>query len=102
MDAYLLTAEADADLDNIFDYTSEQWGLDQAHQYLLKIEECVVQMVNGNARIKDVSDIVPGMRRMLCQHHYIFCLPREGKPALIVAILHERMDLMARIADRLK
>ena len=38
---------------------------------------------------------------MFCEHHYVFCLPRETAPALIVAIFHERMDLMARLADRL-
>lgn len=32
---------------------------------------------------------------------YVFCLPREHAPALIVAILHERMDLMKRLVDRL-
>ncbi|WP_277875855.1 hypothetical protein [Acetobacter fallax] len=31
----------------------------------------------------------PGMARV--DHHYIFCLPRESGPALVVAILHERM-----------
>ncbi|WP_232316649.1 hypothetical protein [Candidatus Burkholderia verschuerenii] len=36
------------------------------------------------------------------EHHCIFCLPREDAPALVVAIVHERMDLMARLADRLK
>lgn len=30
------------------------------------------------------------------------CLPREDAPALIVAILHERMDPMKRLVDRLK
>lgn len=36
-----------------------------------------------------------------CEHHYVFGLPRERAPTLIVAILPERMDLMARLADRL-
>nr|WP_246698175.1 hypothetical protein [Rhizobium sp. BK275] len=31
----------------------------------------------------------------------VFCLLREDAPALIVAILHERMDLMTRLAGRL-
>ena len=37
-----------------------------------------------------------------CEHHYIFCLQRDDAPALVVAILYERMDLMRRVADRLK
>ena len=37
-----------------------------------------------------------------CGHHYIFCLPRKDAPALTVAILHKRMDLMTQLADRLE
>jgi hypothetical protein len=50
---------------------------------------------------KDMSAIYPALRMARCQHHYVFCLPQEDAPALIVAILHERMDLMKRLADRL-
>ncbi len=35
------------------------------------------------------------------EHHYIFCMIRETQPALIIAILHERMDLMSRLKDHL-
>ncbi len=35
------------------------------------------------------------------EHHYVFCLPRENATALIVAIFHERMELMVRLAHRL-
>jgi toxin ParE1/3/4 len=31
----------------------------------------------------------------------VFRLPRADKPALIVAILHERMDLLVRLTGRL-
>jgi len=31
-----------------------------------------------------------------------FCLPREVAPLLVIAIFHERMDLMARLAHRLQ
>lgn len=35
------------------------------------------------------------------EHHYVFCLPRGSALALVVAIFHERMDLMARLSERL-
>jgi len=35
------------------------------------------------------------------EHHYVFCLLRDKDPPLIVAILHERMDLIQRLGDRL-
>ncbi len=49
-----------------------------------------------------MSALFLGLRMGRYEHHYVFCLPREGAPALIVAIFHERMDLMTRLADRLK
>ncbi|KPW59208.1 Plasmid stabilization protein [Pseudomonas caricapapayae] len=51
---------------------------------------------------KDMSALFPALRMGRYEHHYVFCLPREGAPALIVAIFHERMDLMTRLVDRLK
>ncbi|ECP5445232.1 type II toxin-antitoxin system RelE/ParE family toxin, partial [Salmonella enterica] len=41
------------------------------------------------------------LRMIHCEHHYVFCLPRGSAPALVVAIFHERMDLMARLSERL-
>ncbi|EGD59322.1 DNA gyrase inhibitor [Novosphingobium nitrogenifigens DSM 19370] len=35
------------------------------------------------------------------EHHYVFCLLRGNDPPLIVAILHERMDLIQQLGDRL-
>ena len=37
----------------------------------------------------------------LKKHHYVFCLPHGSAPALVVAIFHERMDLMVRLSERL-
>lgn len=36
-----------------------------------------------------------------CEHHYVFALRREGEALLVVALLHERMDLATRLAARL-
>jgi plasmid stabilization system protein ParE len=48
----------------------------------------------GQGFFKDMSALFPALRMARCEHHYVFCLPREGAPALIMAIFHERMDLM--------
>ena len=36
-----------------------------------------------------------------CEYHYIFGVKRDHFPMLILAIFHERMDLMQRLKDRL-
>jgi toxin ParE1/3/4 len=48
-----------------------------------------------------MSELFPALRMGRCEHHYVFCLPRERASALVVAIFHERMFLMTRLADRI-
>ncbi|MFH1805303.1 MAG: type II toxin-antitoxin system RelE/ParE family toxin [Pseudomonadota bacterium] len=101
MTAYILTAEAEADLRRIIRYTRKEWGTTQVRRYIAKLEQGIVDLAVGQGPFKDVSDLFPTLRMARCEHHYIFCLPRENAPALVVAIFHERMDLMTRLADRI-
>jgi toxin ParE1/3/4 len=50
----------------------------------------------------DLSHIRTGLRVTRCQHHYIYCVKLAKTTPLIIAILHERMDLIARISERLE
>lgn len=99
--AYVLTAAAEADLRGIIRHTRSQWGAAQARVYVGKLGIGMAQIAAGEGRFNDLSAFHPGLRMARCEHHYLFCLPRKGAPALILALLHERMDLMLRLADRL-
>ncbi|MGE8106487.1 type II toxin-antitoxin system RelE/ParE family toxin [Allorhizobium sp. NPDC080224] len=101
MTAYILTAEAESDLRSVIGYTRAQWSAAQVRHYVTALERGMENIAAGKAPFKDLSALYPALRMARCQHHYIFCLPRDHAPALIVAILHERMDLMRRLADRL-
>lgn len=61
----------------------------------------MASLASGKGAFREMSEIYPTLRMAHCEHHYVFCLPRKRAPALIVAILHERMDLMIRLAERL-
>ena len=98
---YVLLPAAETDLRAIIRYTRDQWGTSQARIYLRRLEQAMDRIAAGQLPFKDISALYPHLRTVRCEHHYIFCLPRDGEPALIVAILHERMDLMARLGDRL-
>lgn len=102
MTGYVLTAAAESDLRGIVRYTRKQWGDAQARRYIATLEQGIASLADGRGAFKDMSALFPALRMGCCEHHYIFCLLREGAPALIVAIFHERMNLMARLADRLK
>ncbi|GBR33746.1 MULTISPECIES: type II toxin-antitoxin system RelE/ParE family toxin [Komagataeibacter] len=101
MKSYILTEAAEADLRAVIRYTTKQWGDAQVRRYVAVLEQGIISLVEGHSAFKDMSTLCPGLRMVRVDHHYIFCLPREGAPALVVAILHERMDLLTRLAGRL-
>ncbi|MGH8148242.1 MAG: type II toxin-antitoxin system RelE/ParE family toxin [Rhodanobacteraceae bacterium] len=98
---YVLTDAAEADVRGIIRYTRKQWGDAQVRRYITKLAQGIARLAAGQGIFQDMSAIYPTLRLAHCEHHYVFCLPREHAPALIVAILHEHMDLMTRLADRL-
>lgn len=100
--AYVLTAAAETDLREIVRYTRRQWGDAQVRSYVAKLERAIARLAVGQGAFRDMSTLYPALRMRHCEHHYVFCLPREDAPALVVAILHERMDLIVRLAGRLK
>lgn len=97
----MLSGAAEADLRDVIRYTRRQWGHAQTRRYLAKLQAGMTSVAAGTGGFKDMSAIHPGLRMARCEHHYIFCLPRDAAPALVVAIFHERMDLMVRLATRL-
>ena len=99
--SYILTRSAASDVRKITRYSRKQWGDAQTRIYIAKLEQCAETIAKGGGRYKDLSELYPDLRMVHCEHHYIFCLPRVGTPALVVAILHERMDLMTRLKSRL-
>lgn len=100
-DRYVLTADAEADLREIVRYTRRQWGEAQTRSYCATLTRSIEQLASGKGLSKDMTELYPGLRMVRCEHHYIFCLPRAEAPALVIAILHERMDLMTRLKVRL-
>lgn len=82
-------------------YTRKQWGDAQVRRYIARLEQGITRLATGQGTFKDMSALYPALRMARCEHHYVFCLRREYAPALVVAIFHERMDLMTRLAARL-
>ncbi len=98
---YVLTRAAETDLRGIIRRTRKEWGDAQVHRYITRLGQGMARLAAGKGSFREMSEIYPKLRMAHCEHHYVFCLPRERAPALVVAILHERMDLMVRLAERL-
>ena len=98
---YVYTREAEAELREIVRYSTRQWGVAQARAYARQIDAVAAALAAGQGVFKDWGDLLPGLRGQGAGSHYVFCVDRPGQSALILAILHQRMDLMARLKERL-
>ena len=101
MPEYQLAPDAEDDLLEIAIYTIETWGVEQADVYESAFDRCFRAIARGEARSSEPIPHRPELHVTRCQHHYVFFVHTRDSPALIVAILHENMDLMTRIGERL-
>lgn len=100
--SYVVSRAASADLREITKYTLKAWGEAQCRTYIAALERSAEAVAKGEGIFKDMSWLIPDLRMVTSGRHYIFCIPRAGKPALILAILHDQMDLMERLKERLR
>ena len=69
---YELSAEADNDLSEIYDYTAERFGAQQAVKYLISLEEIFIGLC-GNPKIGRLrNEIRKDLRSISNESHIIF------------------------------
>lgn len=102
MPSYELTQEATSDLEGIFRYTINQWGEKQARVYSEKLSQCFRKLATKEVASRAFSETYPAAHVTRCEHHFIFYIQSENNPPIIFAILHERMDIIARLQNRLE
>lgn len=102
MPSYELTPEAEADLEEIADYTLQAWGAEQQTQYAALLEAGFTRIADGSVIPRRFSEHYPYVFVSRCEHHYIFYLRPEGRTVpRILAVLHKRMNLLAMLRERL-
>jgi toxin ParE1/3/4 len=99
--AFVYGGEAQAELLDIVRYTARQWGADQARAYVRQIDKAAAELAAGQGIYKDWGAVLTGLRVKAVGSHFVFCVVRPGEPAVVLAILHQRMDLMTRLKERL-
>jgi len=100
MTAYLLIPEAEEDIKDIARYTLESWGEKQYFNYAASFERRFQEISNRTAQSRIFSKRFPQVLMTQCEHHYIFHIHKKGYVPLIIAILHERMDMLAWVENR--
>jgi len=100
--SYELTQDADRDIESIVRYTLEEWGEVQAKKYVDKLEQCFENIARHDVISRTFSERFPQVLVTRCEHHFIFYLHPKKKRPRIFAVLHERMDFVARMEGRLE
>jgi len=96
MTRVLVAPEADEALREIFRYTLDRWGEEQARAYLERIRDACAQLTDHPGvgrflrRIRDAE-----LRQLQGESHVVvYAVRPEG--VVILAVLHEAMDLPRR------
>lgn len=91
MKGYVVSSEARADLDGIWDYIAERAGIDTAEAFIWKFCETFSSLASSPAAGVAVPDLSPGLRNGLRKfpmgNYLIYYRTRRGK-TLIVRVLH--------------
>lgn len=85
------SATAELDLDEIANYTQQQWGDVQADRYLNALEITCESLADTPQMGRECDWVRPGLRRMEQGSHVIFFV-EEDKGILVVRILHKSMS----------
>ncbi|MFW2350395.1 type II toxin-antitoxin system RelE/ParE family toxin [Qipengyuania sp.] len=82
---------AEADLDAIATYTKQQWGRDQARQYLASLRAVMDDLGDFPQRHPRYDSAFGPFHRAPSGDHRIY-YRLEGNTILVVRVLHSRMD----------
>lgn len=85
-----LSEAATSDLRDIWWYTAENWGVDQADRYTDEIQSVCEELATGRKIGRPVHERA-GYSRYTISRHVVF-LKGEGDGIVVTRILHERMD----------
>lgn len=88
----VVSPRAQADIDDIWEYTVRRWGERQAEAYIGLIKEGVDAIAENPAVGRPCDDVRPGYRRYLVGSHVLFYRVRTDDVA-VIRILHQRMDV---------
>jgi toxin ParE1/3/4 len=91
MNRYVLSPLAQADIDDIWTYTAENWDDRQAERYIRELQRAIETVAVDPRKGQVCDDIRPGYRRFRVGSHVLFFRLVDGVTD-IVRILHQRMD----------
>lgn len=96
-------APAEARLLEVWDYTLDKWGEEQADAYLRSLIAAIHALPSQRHRWRPVTDkALRGIWQVRHEHHYVFFRELPSGAIGVISILHENMNLPARLKEDAK
>ena len=92
MAAYSLSSRAAADFEEIYEFTIDRFGLQQARTYLTGLSERFDAVAQNPMLGRDASELSPGLRRLVYQSHVVFYVATD-LGVRVIRVLHQSMDV---------
>ena len=96
MSGYVLSPRAQADIDEIWEYTANRWDVDQANRYILEIRRAIEVVASDPRRGRSCDHIRAGYRRYSAGAHVLFFRIIADRID-VMRILHQRMDFQRHL-----
>ncbi|CAM3590039.1 type II toxin-antitoxin system RelE/ParE family toxin [Smaragdicoccus niigatensis] len=93
MSNYVLSPAAQADLEGIWEYTAQQWSLDQAEQYVRLLQRVIERAAAAPGIGRRCDEIRSGYFKLAAGAHVFFYRIANDGVMDVVRILHQRMDV---------
>lgn len=97
MSGFLLSPAARADLTEIWDYTANRWGVDQAERYVRDLTAACQGLADKRLTGRAIDDIRAGYSKLSVGSHFLFYRRTDAGLIDIVRVLHQRMDIPERM-----
>ena len=91
-----LRPKARADLDDIWDYTVETWGYEQAETYTRTLNEAFETLAENPELGRIYDEVYKGLRVYPSGRHLIFYFSTDDGID-VVRVLHQRMDVPSHL-----
>jgi toxin ParE1/3/4 len=89
---FRISSEAREDLVSVWEYTKQQWGVEQTDLYIDGLMLRLVWLTENTALWRPRPNIKPGVFSCVEKSHVVFFSPGQGHVD-ILRFLHGRMDL---------
>ena len=89
MTRYLLSPAARRDITDIWLYTADRWGVDQADTYVCQIEEDLRKAADGLRIVQPIGN----EWKVRSGHHLCIYSKQADDLIWVIRVLHERMDV---------